>query len=521
MLVIPDYAINLMKVINTTLDIIFKMTKLLAFSIVFTLVLTTTQAQVVIVNENCTAAYTDILSLKFEDAQNKIDVEKLKNPQNIYSTYLENYIDFLKVTISEDEKLFNSIEDIIPERIEKIKTLNDTSRYKKYFIGNINLQWGTVRARFGEYFTSAIEINRAYRLLEANNKSFPNFIPNSITLGILHIMIGIIPDSYRWVLNLISMYGSVGQGQNELKQAYLKCETDTTYNFLKDEILFYMGMIGLSMTPDPEFAEYLISELKYANSKNLLLNYLTINTMMRTGRNDYALSLFTKIDYSENYYPFYYLDYLHGECYLRSLDTDMAKEEYNIFLTNFNGQNFIKAAWQKTAWAALIEHDTLGYHKAIQNVMLRGATNIDADKSAERAAKNGIIPNVDLIKCRLLIDGGYYNKAQNILVNLDENKLSLVNRVEKNYRLGRVFQDTKNFQNAKNYFNTTIELGSSLPEYYAANAALKLGNIYEVEDDTVHAMYYYNLCLDMDFDEYKNSIRGKAKQGLKRVSIDE
>lgn len=497
----------------------FTMSKLLAFSIVITFLFATTQAQVIIINDNCTAAYTDILSLKFEGAQKRIEVEKIKNPHNIYSIYLENYIDFLKVTISEDEELFNSLEDIIPQRINKIKTLSDTSRYKKYFIGNINLQWGTARARFGEYITSAIEINRAYRLLEANEKSFPDFMPNSITLGILHIMIGIIPDSYHWILNLISMYGSVGQGQDELKQAYMKCETDTKFSFLKDEILFYMGMIGLSMTPDPEFAEYLTSELKSANSKNLLLNYLAINTMMRSGKNEYALSLFSKIDTSENYYPFYYLDYLHGECYLRTLNTDMAKKEYDIFLTNFNGQNFIKAAWQKTAWAALIDGDTLGYHQAIQNVMIRGATNIDADKSAERAAKNGIIPNVDLLKCRLLIDGGYYNDAQNILVKLNDN-LPLVDKVEKNYRLGRIAQETIDYKDAKKYYSITLETGSSLPAYYAANAALKLGNIYEVENDTVRAVHYYNICLNLDFDEYRNSIRGKAKQGLKRVSID-
>jgi len=98
-----------------------------------------------------------------------------------------------------------------------------------------------VRARFGEYAISAFEINRAYRLLEANNKSFPNFTPNLITLGILHIMIGIVPDTYNWILNLISMYGSVSQGQNELKLAYENYKTDTTYSFLKDETFILYG----------------------------------------------------------------------------------------------------------------------------------------------------------------------------------------------------------------------------------------------------------------------------------------
>lgn len=494
------------------------MIKLITFIITTLFLVTGLQAQQVIINKNCSAAYIDILSLKFEEAKKRIDNEKSRNPQNIYITYLENYIDFLKVTISEDEELFYTLERKVSDRIDIIKTLNDTSRFKKYLIGNINLQWATVRARFGEYATSAFEINRAYRLLEANKKLFPNFMPNLITLGILHIMIGIVPDTYNWILNLISMYGSVSQGQNELKLAYENCKTDTTYSFLKDEILFYTGMVGLSMTPDPEFADYLITELKYASTNSLLLKYLAINTMMRSGKNDSALGLYSTIDSSENYYPFYYLDYLHGECHLRKLNTKLARKEYDIFLSNFNGQNFIKAAWQKTAWAELIDQDTAGYFTAIQNVLTNGITSIDADKSAEREAKNGVIPNVELLKCRLLIDGGYYSKAKTILVSLVDDNLSLIDKVEKNYRLSRIFQEIKNYPKAKKHYNITIELGSLLTAYYAANAALKLGNIYEVEKDTIRANHYYNICLDMDFEEYRNSIRGKAKQGLKRVN---
>jgi len=135
----------------------------------------------------------------------------------------------------------------------------------------------------------------------------------------------------------------------------------------------------------------------------------------------------------------------------------------------------------------------------MQNVLTYGITSIDADKSAEREAKNEIIPNVELLKCRLLTDGGYYSKAQNILINLVDAKLPLVDKVEKNYRLSRIFQEIKNYPKAKKHYAITIELGSSLSAYYAANAALKLGNIYEIENDTIRAIHYYNVCLDMDF----------------------
>ena len=475
-------------------------------------------AQTVIINDNCKDAYSNILALKFEDAQLLILAEKIQNPNNVYIPYLENYIDFLKVTISEDEELFLELKEKVSGRINEIEKLSDTSVFKNYLIGNINLQWATARVKFGEYPTAAFEINRAYRLLETNHEEFPEFIPNSITLGILHIMIGIIPDSYTWILNIISMHGDVIQGQNELKFALEECENSSQYNFLKDEVLFYMGMINLSLNPDANFGNYLLLKLKNTNSKNLLLTYLAINTNMKMGNNKEALNIFSAIDTSQNYYTFYYLNYLHGECFLRDINTEMAKQQFKIFLNDFTGQNYIKRGWQKTGWASLIEGDTVGYRNAMQYVLSHGSTNIDADKNAESTAKSRIIPNVELLKCRILFDGGYYFEAQNILLNIKKNHLSLEENVEVSYRFGRIEQRLDNISDAKRYYKQTIETGSAFTTYYAANSALLLGNIYEVEKDTVRAAHYYNVCIDLDFNQYRNSIRGKAKQGLKRVS---
>jgi len=474
--------------------------------------------QVVILDDNCKEAYANILSLKFEDAQKIIEKEKGVNPDNIFIPYLENYIDFLKVTISEDEELFQLLEDKVSDRINEIEKLNDTSVFKKYLIGNINLQWATARVKFGEYATAAFEVNRAYRLLETNQEEFPDFMPNSITLGILHIMIGIIPDSYNWILNIISMHGDVSQGQNELKQAYEVCENNSEYNFLRSEVLFYMGMINLSLDPDPEFGNYLLSKIQTVNNDNLLLSYLAINTNMKLGNNENALKLFSTIDETQKYYPFYYLNYLHGECYLRAMEITNAKKQFSVFLTKSTGQNYIKRGWQKTGWAALMSGDTISYLNSMQYVLTRGATYIDADKNAEKTAKEGIIPNIDLLKCRILFDGGYYLKAQNILDTINLNDLSFFEKVEVNYRLARIYQRTNNISDAKKHYKITIETGSSIPEYFAANSALLLGNIYEVENDTIRAAHYYNVCLDLDFDQYRNSIRGKAKQGKTRVS---
>lgn len=105
-------------------------------------------------------------------------------------------------------------------------------------LGNIHLQWAVARLKFKEYFTAAIEINKAYRLLEKNSEEFPNFLPNNISLGVLHIMIGMIPEKYHWILSIVSMEGSVVEGREELTMVLEQSNQNKTYNYLKTETLF-------------------------------------------------------------------------------------------------------------------------------------------------------------------------------------------------------------------------------------------------------------------------------------------
>ncbi len=104
-------------------------------------------------------------------------------------------------------------------------------------LGNIHLQWAVARLKFKEYFTAAVEINKAYRLLEKNAEMFPEFVPNKISLGVLHIMIGMVPDKYQWLLNIISMEGSVVQGREELNHVLEQSNQNEIYSYLKVETL--------------------------------------------------------------------------------------------------------------------------------------------------------------------------------------------------------------------------------------------------------------------------------------------
>lgn len=122
-----------------------------------------------------------------------------------------------------------------------------------------------------------------------------------------------------------------------------------------------------------------------------------------------------------------------------------------------------------------------------------------------------------MLRARLLFDGGYYHQSKDVLDKMNVHQLSSDEQLEQTYRYARIAHKLYQWNTAKEKYRETIEKGSNSVLYYSGNAALKIGEIFEVQDSIEKAKKYYNLCLQLNFKEYRNSIRGKAKESLARV----
>ncbi len=491
--------------------------KKLIFFVVAVFFVQISDGQQVQVDSLCRQAYGEIMSLRFVPARKMLQAEKQLHPENVYVDYLENYMDFLRVFIGENQPLFKQFDDSFDIRYDHIKQLQDSSRYKGLLLANMNLQWAFARLKFGQYFSAAWEINRAYRLLKQNIESFPQFVPDYITMGVLHVMIGLVPDKYNWMLKIISMEGSVEQGKKEIYRVLDNTPKNSPMAYLHDEALFYLGFIELNLSPDRKALDKLLVYLNQTDSRNLLIDFLKADIYMRYGQNDLALKQLNTVPQGPDYFPFYYLRFLKGECYLRKLKPDSATLSYNDFLEHFEGLNYIKDAWRKKAWAALLQNKKDVYFMMMDSVKAYGTADVGADKEALMEAHSGILPDINLLRVRLLFDGGYYSRAKFILDTMSTGHLTKDARIERIYRYARIAHRQENIPLAKKEYYRTLVIGNRSPRYFAANAALKLGEIYESEDSLTLAKTFYEKCLDLDFDEYKNSIRGKAKEALARI----
>ncbi|NOU48863.1 MAG: hypothetical protein HOO86_17635 [Bacteroidales bacterium] len=498
------------------------MIRYLYLLIVFIIVPNSLSGQGFDFNNDCHEAYQHIIALRLKNGEAKVAGEKVNNPSNQMTVVLENYIDFFRIFISEDKQQF----DILKVNKEKrLLSINDNPTDSPMYLwaqATINLQWAFVRIKFGEYYSAAFELRRAFIQLEENEKRYPEFLPNKLLLGLLHALVGSIPDEYQWIVKLASMNGSVNEGIGEMKEVLLKCENEVEFGYLREEAMFFLGFAELNLLAEPTDSLLLLNSFNPIDSTNLLMVYLKATIEMRTGNNDAASKTLHYRPKGEEYFSFYYLNYLEAETMLRRLDLN-AKKVYRDFIINFKGLNYRQDAIRKIAWIGLLEGDLNTYHEWISQVPKQNPGQVEADKQAVREAEGLSNPDIELLKSRLLFDGGYYPDALTILTNAAEkrNNHDLAVRLEYSYRLGRIFHELKKFDEALENYQVVMNTGINSKLYYPANAALKSGEIYEITHQKQKAIYYYRLCLKLKPDEYKSGIHQKAEAGISRLTSGE
>ncbi len=461
-------------------------------------------------------AYDEATSLRFEAARQSLRQLEREDPQNLIYHLVDNYIDFFTLFIDEDQSVFQRLEKNKSYRLQQIRQGDSFSPYYRYCQAEIKLQWALVRLKFEEYFTAFNEVKSAYRLLQKNTEEYPSFIANQKSLGILHAMIGTVPDSYKWGVKLLSgMNGTIEQGRQEIEEV-LNFARENDFVFEQETMVMYSFLL-LHLNNQSEAAWSTIRSPKLNTQQNPLATFVLANIAMRTGRNDEAIQLLEASPKGQEFYPFPYLDYLLGLAKLYRLDPD-ADQYLAAYLEDFDGRNYIKEAYQKRAWYQLLQGDETAYQRYMALCKSEGYALIEGDKTAQREAEQGQLPHPSLLRARLLFDGGYYQRAAEVLAEEEVSAYPEERfRLEHRYRLGRIRHQQGQEDKAIAQYQAAIDAGRDSPWYFACNAALQVGRLYEGRAEYGKAREYYRSCLQMRPEEYRNGLHQQAKAGLNRL----
>jgi predicted negative regulator of RcsB-dependent stress response len=467
-------------------------------------------------NSNCVQAYDNLLSLKLKRARVLIDQEKVAHPDNAITILLDNYYDYFYLLTTDSKADFDRLKDNKGKRINLLEDEDDKSPYYNFAIAQVNLQWALIHSRFGENTSAGFEINKAYKLLQSNSKKFPSFMPDDIPLGMVNVLLGSLPDgALKSTLSFLGIKGNTSVGLNMLQQLSVKLP-HSGYAMYYDELVFYLTYIQSYVINDSNAYSKMQQYTASMDNGSLTKAYIKAFVALRTGHSGETIDLLEHRPTGPDYPPYPYLDYLLATAKLNRLDTT-ADDYFKKFLSETKGVSFIKDAYLHLAWDALLHGDERKYESYIQQVKTKGYQFNDKDKQALTEAGNPT-PNVDLLKARLLFDGGFYEKALKLLQDKNPNSLIQVqDKTEYYYRLGRVYDALDKDDEALRNYQLTINAGKGTPYYYAPTAAVKIGNIYERQKNKAEAAHYYNMAIAFKNHQYENSIEQKAKEGLKRL----
>lgn len=469
-------------------------------------------------NENCIKAYRSIFDLKLNNARAYINTERRLRPNNSIIPLLENYVDYFSLLTSESKIDFDKLKGNKTARLKKISDDDDLSPYYLYAQAEINLQWALLRGRYGEYFSAAMEIRKARNFLIENDKKFPEFLLNQKGLGLINAVLGNLPDgALKSALKTLGIKGNLDLGiakLDRLASTVLKSNYQTFY----PEVVFYYSYVLTDVAHSKNAYSKTIALCRNISDSSLLKSYLESYVAVRSGNTSQAIkSLISRPD-GPLYQPFAYLTYLEGIANLNQLNFKEAKTKFNEFIQINKGVNYIKDSYLHLAWIDLLNNNLAGYKRLSAKVISEGFTYQEKDKQAYKEA-NAPTPSPTLLKARLLFDGGYEAKALTILkANSEVSYTSSKDKAEYYYRLGRVHEKLDNQKEAIDNYQLAITTGVNLTYYFAANAALQIGKIYEANGDKKQATKAYNNCLSMKNHDYQNSIDGEAQAGLNRVT---
>ncbi len=461
---------------------------------------------------NCVEAYNKMVSFRIGEARAAISAEIKTDPYNHLIILLQNYEDFFKLCFKDDPDLYKRRLAFREKRLNFLNNSDKKSPYYRLSKAIIYLQWSLIHLKYKENFKAANDFRKAHGLLRDNKKLFPNFAETDIFYGGQKAIIGTVPQEYQWITNLMGFKGNIGQGMKMVKRGI-----DSNPPLFKDEGIFYYIYLNEILLNDSKKAFRLLQTYN-VDDKNIYLNtFMTSNLMLNNFRSAEALSIIQNRNKSSAYIQPIIFDYALGVAYLQTSEFEKAIPYLKKYLTS-KSYFYKKDATLKIAYAYYLMGEQNLSDSYKEKIKRTGTTITDMDKQAQKVAKQPSFGNKNLLRGRLLFDGGSFTECLAILEDETlKNNLGETENLEWDYRLARAYDETNKTAQAIAFYKKTLSADNPTEEYYPARAALQLAYIYEQQGKTALATTYFNRVLGIEGHEYKTSLDQKAKSGLLRI----
>ncbi|MES2520164.1 MAG: hypothetical protein V4585_18750 [Bacteroidota bacterium] len=480
---------------------------------IFSLLPIATFAQNFAFTPNLQNAYAELTKFKLQNAKELLAKEPSNNGIKIWQ---EDFADMITLFTTENEKEYERLESKEDERLDAVEKIEPNSPYNRWIRAEIKFHWALIRMKLGHDTKAGFNAIAAYKLLEENNKLFPNFTPNLKTLGVLHIFVGSVPENYRWITKFLGLKGNIRQGIRELDMASQDKIFGNETKFYK--FFLQANVLGFTDKNRTELADFVNK-----NPDNLAISFLgtSLNLRDNNARNAFKIMQNRPTDDVFNLPIF---DLYKGDILLQKGAYPQAIISYNAYLRNFHGSSYLKDIQYKLFLCHYLNKDVDRAKAMLYLIPNVGKKTSESDKFAQRFFENfqktKNLPNRTLLKAKLAFEGGHNEESLALLESLNEDSFETISeKAEFHYSKGRVLQKINNFNQAISSYERSVSLSEDQNWYYAPFSCLQLGLIYEAKNDKSRAKNCFEKAILYKKHEFKNSIDNKAQAALASLGV--
>lgn len=442
-----------------------------------------------------------------------IDADAALNKGNPFQVFLTDQAAFIEILLADDPGRYRIELSLRQNREEALTSADAHSPFYLFIRAEFHLHWAVLRMKFGDYVQGALELRKANQLIKKNIEKFPNFKLNLKTLGIIQAIAGAVPPSFQWLASKAGIVGNAEQGLATLQALENWLATSGQFQFLLPEIEFYQLFIYRNL-PEEKSNHLLETAALKLSAREPLIAFALASLAQKRNQPGRVVALIQAYQKSNTEIKFCYLDYILAEARLNS-KVNGAEKEFQAFIACTKGEQYVKSAYRKWAWAVLLKGDTLGYKRLMRLTLTKGASEHEDDRQAMLEAENMTTPPEALIRSRVCFDGGRYRESVQSLLELHQtHPAKLEIKAELNYRLGRAYDKLGETELAVIFYKAAMVQAEYLPDYFYASAAFYMANIEKRKNASDRAAKLYKQVLQSAEHPYKKSLDAKARVAL-------
>jgi len=461
-------------------------------------------------NNHCKDAWMLLMDLKIDEAKQILAEEIHSNKDNYYAYYLEQTCDAYALIINSNDEDYKLFIKNYEYRRDIMDGKDIDSPYYLACQSEMELQLGIFYILKGARLSGLRKAYLAYKDTYKNLKTFPNFKQSLKLDGFFKIAIANIPPFVKWAVSFFGVSSDVKYGTQLLKDNY---ESQKNIRGINMESALFV-ILGAKINKSPEDAYVFVNSLEGEITETFIYQYFKTNIDYRTGKNEEALQTLRQIKNRNSKYTEIMYSYLMGKVLLRKLD-NQAEYYISSYIQNLDKQEYLKEMNYKLAIYYLIHDDKSKYKAYCKIVRQEGIDVNERDREALYDANLDYTPNVDLLKARLLLSGGYVKQADSILMSFKKSQLQLVAyQLEYHFLKAKLLLLKGEEQNAIYQLELVVKQGEKTDYYFASEAALVLGRIYRNCGQKDNAQKYFELSLKLYENNYYEYIEDAANKGL-------